>query len=65
MPPVLRKQVYEAIRGQVLTGRLRPGGRVAELALARELGVSRTPVREAIAQLVHEGLLEQIPAEGT
>ncbi len=60
----LRRKAYEYIQQQILTGRLSAGAAVSEIALARSIGVSRTPVREAIGQLVAEGLLEQIPGRG-
>lgn len=50
--------VAEVIRDGILEGRLRPGDRLKEDMLAKELAVSRTPVREAIAMLQAEGLLE-------
>ncbi len=50
--------VADAIRDAILEGRLRPGERLKEDMIARELAVSRTPVREAIAMLQAEGLLE-------
>ncbi len=60
----LRRKAYDYIQQQILTGRLSAGAAVSEIALARSVGVSRTPVREAIGQLVAEGLLEQIPGRG-
>ena len=65
MATVLKEKIYKTIRGRVLSGKLQPGGRLSELALSKELGVSRTPVREAIGKLVHDGLAEYIPNEGT
>ena len=50
--------VADAIRDAILRGRLRPGERLKEDVIARELAVSRTPVREAIAMLQAEGVLE-------
>ncbi|MBV8817275.1 MAG: GntR family transcriptional regulator [Acidobacteriaceae bacterium] len=46
---------------KIASGELPPGSPISELALSKELGLSRTPIREAIGQLVSEGLLEQIP----
>ena len=65
MAVTIKENVYGVIRGRALRGHLAPGSRISEVALARELGVSRTPVREAIGQLIHEGLIEQVPNEGT
>jgi DNA-binding GntR family transcriptional regulator len=56
-PLPLRQQVYERIRDALRSGRYRAGDRVTEIGLAAELGVSRTPVREALGQLSREGLL--------
>lgn len=53
----LYEQVYQVVRKALLQGRIAPGSRVTELRLAAELGVSRTPVREALRQLQQEGLL--------
>ena len=52
----LRDQVYGRLRGSIRTGRIRPGERLQEIALADALGVSRTPVREALALLANDGL---------
>jgi DNA-binding GntR family transcriptional regulator len=49
--------VYGQLREQILTGVLTPGLVVSQVALARELGVSRTPLREAVRMLQHEGLV--------
>jgi DNA-binding GntR family transcriptional regulator len=53
-----RAKVYAALRDAILSGRLHCGERVKEIPLAEELGVSRAILREAMQQLVHEGLLE-------
>ena len=50
-------QAYEQIRSQILTGRLEQGKRLTEQELARDLGLSRTPVRDAIKKLTHEGFI--------
>lgn len=57
--------VYGSIRRWILIGRLKQGERLIETNLAEELGVSRTPVREAIRRLVQEGFLELKPNNGT
>jgi len=59
-----RERAYQYIQQAIATGKLPAGGDVSELALARELGISRTPIREAIGQLVAEGLLEQTHNRG-
>jgi DNA-binding GntR family transcriptional regulator len=51
-------QVYEAIRGRITSGSLQRGARIHQEDLAEELGVSRTPVREALRRLGAEGLVE-------
>ncbi|MGE5553432.1 MAG: GntR family transcriptional regulator [Betaproteobacteria bacterium] len=60
----LRELVFESLREAIITGRLRPGERLMEIQLAEELGVSRTPVREAIRKLELEGLVLMIPRKG-
>jgi DNA-binding GntR family transcriptional regulator len=54
----------EVIRAAIIDGRLAPGRRLKEEELARELGMSRTPVREALLLLQSEGLVESIPRRG-
>ena len=65
MAPPLKQTIYHLIRDRLMSGRLRPGSRVSELALSKELGTSRTPVREAISQLANDGLVQQVPNAGT
>jgi DNA-binding GntR family transcriptional regulator len=55
---------YEAIRRRILDNVYPPGHRALESALAEELGISRTPVREALIRLANEGLVEVIPRHG-
>jgi DNA-binding GntR family transcriptional regulator len=55
----------ELIRQAVIEGRLEPGQRLKEEDLARELGISRTPVREALLVLQTEGLIEALPNRGS
>ena len=54
----LRDQVHHANIDRILRDELRPGARISDTALARELGVSRTPIREALLRLEREGFLE-------
>ena len=61
----LAQKAYEHLQEGVLSGRIRSGAVISEAALAKELGISRTPVGEAIRQLVREGLVEQVPRYGT
>lgn len=60
----IRERAYLLIQQKIARGELRPGAAVSEVALAQELGSSRTPIREALGQLVAEGLLEQTPNRG-
>lgn len=60
----LRDVVFQTLRGAILRGELKPGERLMELQLASKLGVSRTPIREAIRMLEHEGLAITIPRKG-
>lgn len=53
----LRQRTYEVLRGHISAGRIKPGQRLIENAVAAELGISRTPVREALALLARDGLL--------
>lgn len=57
--PTLSDQAYRALREEITTGQLKPGERVTERALAQHLGVSPTPVREALQRLEHERLIER------
>ena len=54
-----RPSIYENLRAQILDGRLSPGTPLVEANLAADYGVSRSPIREALAQLSYEGLLER------
>ncbi|MEW5761834.1 MAG: GntR family transcriptional regulator [Bacillota bacterium] len=60
----LRELVFESLREAIIQGRLKPGERLMELTLAEELGVSRTPVREAIRKLELEGFVVMVPRKG-
>lgn len=57
-------KVVSELRDLVLSGELQPGDRVIELQFAARLGVSRTPLRIAMAELEKEGLLERLPSRG-
>ena len=60
----LRDVVFNTLRQAIITGEFAPGERLMEIALAERLGVSRTPVREAIRKLELEGLVVMIPRKG-
>lgn len=60
----LRDVVFNTLREAILKGELQPGERLMELQLAARLGVSRTPIREAIRMLEQEGLAVTIPRKG-
>ncbi len=60
----LRDVVFNTLRQAILTGDLKPGERLMEIHLANKLGVSRTPIREAIRKLELEGLVTMIPRRG-
>ena len=60
----LHEEVLERLRDMIIEGRLEPGQRINEGQIGAQLGVSRTPLREAIKTLVSEGLVEIQPAKG-
>lgn len=61
----LRRRAYESIRADILGGDLAPGTPISEAERAESLGISRTPVREAMQQLAQDGLIEVFPKRGT
>ena len=61
----LREVVFETLRDAIRKGILKPGERLMEIHLAEQLGVSRTPVREAIRKLELEGYVIMMPRRGT
>lgn len=60
----LRDEVREALLEWLAAGRLAPGQRLEEERLSQALGVSRTPLREALASLAQEGVIESVPRRG-
>ena len=60
----LRDVVFHALREAIITGELKPGDRLMETSLAERMGVSRTPVREAIRKLELEGFVVMLPRKG-
>ena len=64
-PPSLAEQAADQIRDRIVRGDLGPGEALSESALAAELGISKTPVREAFLLLKSEGLVDVLPQRGT
>jgi DNA-binding GntR family transcriptional regulator len=64
-PRTLTEQATDAIRARIVTGDFQLGEALSEITLAAELGVSKTPVREAFLQLKNEGLVDIQPQRGT
>src|SRR5713226_9152216 len=60
----LWQRVYDHLREEILTGRLKPGAELGEVPLSEQLGVSRGPLREAIGRLAAEGLVTVRPRRG-
>src|SRR6476469_7321615 len=63
-PPTLRAHVVRLISAQILEGRYKPGDRLNESQIARELNISRIPVREALSQLQEQGLVQNRERRG-
>lgn len=62
---ILRDEIKDYLMEAILDGRLKPGERIVETQVARHLGVSQAPVREALRELEHVGLLRSVPFKGT
>lgn len=62
---LLRDEVYDRVRDLIVTGELEPGRQLRDADIAQELGVSRTPVREALRRLEDEGLVEMSASRWT
>jgi DNA-binding GntR family transcriptional regulator len=60
----LTERAYKYIREKLVSGELAPGTRLVNRALAKEIGTSAIPVREAISRLISEGLVEYVPSAG-
>jgi len=63
-PTLIRESVYDHLRDAILNGEFQPAERLGEVELTERLGVSRTPIREAIQRLTQDGLLESTPGRG-
>jgi DNA-binding GntR family transcriptional regulator len=64
LPAQLERRVYQRLRDDIVSGLLRPGDQLVEARLAAELGVSKTPVREALIRLQRDGLVSIEPYRG-
>jgi DNA-binding GntR family transcriptional regulator len=64
-PRNLKEVVYQRLKENILRGKLPPGGKLPETLIAQQLGVSRTPLREAINRLEQDGFVEIIPRRGS
>lgn len=62
--PTLAQNVTDALRDRIMHGQYKPGERLEEIPVSMALGVSRTPVREALNTLASEGLVERQPKRG-
>ncbi|MGO4429640.1 GntR family transcriptional regulator, partial [Streptomyces sp. MCAF7] len=62
---LLSDHVYARLRDWIVSGELVPGQRVVESEIARRMGTSQAPAREAIKRLAHEGLVNSLPRQGT
>ncbi len=63
-PPTLRAHVVKVLSADILSGKYRPGDRLNESQIARELNISRIPVREALSQLQEQGLVQNRERRG-
>lgn len=62
--PTLGRRAYDELRRMLLHGEIAPGAQLVNRKLADEIGISMTPVREAINKLTSDGLVEQVPGSG-
>jgi DNA-binding GntR family transcriptional regulator len=62
--PNLADKAYDIIKGDILSGRAAPGTRLRVVDLARRLGVSRTPIKEALGRITMEGFVRDVPRKG-
>jgi GntR family transcriptional regulator, rspAB operon transcriptional repressor len=63
-PTTLKSHIFQGLRDAIVSGRYRPGDRLNESKIARELGISRIPVREALMQLQEHGLVMNLERRG-
>ena len=62
--PNLRARVYEILKKAIIFQEIPPGQKIDEESLAKQLGVSRTPIRESLCRLENEGIVKIIPRRG-
>lgn len=60
----LKQKAYEYVLNKIMSGKLQPGTRLSEVAMAKEIGISPTPLREAYRQLASEGFVNYVPNSG-
>ncbi len=65
MAGTMKKKAYQYILQKMTRGELAPGMQISELSIAAELGISRSPVRDALSQMVSEGMVDRVPRFGT
>jgi len=61
---LLSQKVYRALKTEIIKGSLKPGTKLLEAKIAKQIGVSRTPIREALRELTAEGFVKMIPNQG-
>jgi len=61
---LLSQKVYRILKERIIKGNLKPGEKILEVNIAEQLGVSRTPIREALRELAAEGFVKMIPNQG-
>jgi DNA-binding GntR family transcriptional regulator len=64
MKEPLKEKAYNYVLGRIMSGALQPGERLSEVAMAKEIGISPTPLREAYRQLASEGFVKHVPNSG-
>jgi len=64
-PPNLKEAVYQRLKESIVRGEIPAGSKIVETLISRKLGVSRTPLREAVNRLEQDGLVKIIPRRGT
>ncbi len=64
-PVSLKDKAYHAIKAAILSLKLKPGDPLVESDLAQQLGISKTPVRDALLELEREGFVTKVPFKGT